>query len=239
MIIAIVDNSLSMSYNAREFSPHLRAKKIAETIIDKSGEGALVNLIFAEAAPQASFDKPTQNRFHLKRDLQKRKATLERADIAGSLAEAVKQFNDYPKFKRELHFISDFQRANWASVEFKQIPADIDVLFLPVGEEATDNAAITGVSLQPANPVVSEPVEVICKVSNYGPFEKTIELNLQFADSAPLKKSVDVASGYDGIDQFSNSPAQKRSVRRHVVDCRGCVEGRQRAFFRYARFRAH
>src|SRR5438477_2327975 len=121
-VIMVLDDSASLGYAAGGSCPFARARLAAQRILDELRDGDVANLVVAAAAAAASFDAPTANRFHLKNDLNLARLTQERADLDAAIAEAIKQLAKVPGYSGEIHLISDFQRSNWAPVDFGKIP---------------------------------------------------------------------------------------------------------------------
>src|SRR5439155_11373762 len=147
-VIIVLDASASMGYAAGGSSPFARARLAGQKILDELRDQDVANLVIAAAAAAASFDAPTANRFHLKNDLELARLTQERADLDAAIAEAIKQLAKVPGYSGEIHLISDFQRSNWAPVDFGKIPKEIRIVFVSVAAPETGNLALTEVILQ-------------------------------------------------------------------------------------------
>jgi hypothetical protein len=194
-VLIVLDASASMGHTGGGFSLFSRAKLATEKTLDGLRDNDLANLIVAAAVPSASFLEPTANRFHLKNDVQLARLTQERADLDAAIAEAVTQLSKTSGYKKEIHLISDFQRSNWAPVDFAKIPRDVKVVFVSASGSELDNFAITEVMLQPPAPARSEEVEVVCKVANYGRQSKLLPLQLKFGGQKTLQRDMDVPAG--------------------------------------------
>ena len=194
-VVLVLDASASMGYAQGGSSPFVRARLAGEKILDELHETDVADLVMAAAAPAASFDAPTDNRFHLKNDLRAARLTQERADLDAAIAEAVKQLAKVAGFKKEIHLLSDFQRGNWASVDFTKIPADVRLVFVSVAAPEAGNLAITDVILQPPAPARGEEVEVSCKVANYTRLAKSVPVQLKFGGEKPMQHELDVPAG--------------------------------------------
>lgn len=208
--IIVLDASMSMRY--KDGIPFARAQQAAEKLLDHlDGEGA-ANVILAGVSPGASLDAPTTNVAPLKRDLLSMAPTLGRADVDAALAEAVRQLQAYTDHVRSIYLVSDFQRSNWSATKFSAIPEEIKLVFLPVGDVVTSNAAITNVMVRPRSPVLSESVEIVCSVANYGtqPLDVPVRLELRQISSSPsaeselasFERTVSVAPGSSGTASF-------------------------------------
>lgn len=188
--IIIVDASASMGYQAGGFSPFARGKRLAEEILDQIGGDDTANLILAGRVPRASFPAPSANRFHLKRDLQSAEPTFERGDIDAAIAVGIRQMAALDGVAKRFHFISDFQRTNWAAVNFSEMPADIESTFIGVGDEDAANIAVTSLSIRPAAPALGEPVALTAEIANLSSRSDTVTVQLAFDDQAPLRREV-------------------------------------------------
>ncbi len=190
--IILLDVSASMGYTGSGVTPLSKAKLAAEKIINSQTGNSRMNLIQVGVTPSSSFDNPTENRFHLRNDLAKATLTQDRGDIDAAVAEAVEQLRQMGKAKKEIYFISDFQRSNWAATKFTAIPKEIDTVFIPVNADDAQNAAITEVNVHPAAPSVGEEIQIVCKAANYSDKRQTIPLELKFHHEKVLKQSVEV-----------------------------------------------
>lgn len=204
--IVLMDVSASMGYSPGGASSFLKAKFASGKIIDHLKAGERGNLILMASMPRASFDEPGENLFVLRNDIKQAKVTHERADVNAAIAEAVRQLAFAGDVAKEIHFISDFQRSNWSSVDFSVIPEDVRVLFVPVHESAGNNCAITEVAIHPAAPTVSEEVQIVGKVANYGSKQRTLEVEMVLEDGKVMKETVSLAPGMAGSADFRFRP---------------------------------
>ena len=204
--IIILDASLSMGYTGSGFSPFSQAKLAAEKILENLHPDDRANLVLAATSATSSFDEPSANRFHLKNDIQKSVPTSERADLDAAIAEAVAQLKKTTGLKKEIHFVSDFQRSNWAAVDFAKIPKDVKTVFISVADQAAANAAIIEALLQPPSPAIGEPVEVVCKVANYGLQPRHVPVELKIGDDQLFQHELDVPAGTTSTTSFRLRP---------------------------------
>mgnify|MGYP005847232043 CR=1 FL=1 len=206
--ILLLDVSASMGYSPGGTSSFSRGIYAAEKILDHLDGGDKANLILMGATANASFDEPGKNIYILRKDLKSADITQERADINAAVAEAVRQFAFAGDVVKELHFISDFQRSNWSSVDFSVIPDDVKILFVPVSDDSVENCSITEVAIQPACPTVSEEVRIACKVANYGLRERNIKLEMVLQDGKILTEKLNPAAGFVATADFGIRPTQ-------------------------------
>lgn len=193
--IIIVDGSMSMGYTRGGGGPMARARQAATKLIDSLGGNDRCNLIVAGGMPHATFDEPSNNRYQLRLDMQQLKPTLERADFDAAIAEALRQIGPLTGVRKEIHFVSDFQRGNWECVQLGRIPEAITTTFVSVAEANPQNLAITEVRAVPGNPVVDEPVSIVCKVANYGIQPVQTKLTAHIGDEPPIEHPLDLKPG--------------------------------------------
>ena len=165
-VILILDASLSMRHTAGGVSPFARARMAAEKIIDDLGPNDRAALTFAGATP-----------------------------VVSSAAEAVRQLSRVSGVQPEIHFLSDFQRDNWAAVKFTAIPPEVKVVFVPVGTPDAGNLAVTDVMLQPAAPAAGEDVDILAKIANYSAVDRQVTLELRFGDDTRRARDVSLPAG--------------------------------------------
>jgi hypothetical protein len=190
--IILVDSSASMGYLNDGVTTFSKAKVAALEILDHYSTKDKLNLILMGAVPKVSFDSPTENLLILRKDIREAAPRPDYADINAALAEAVKQLDNIYGSKKEIYFVSDFQRTNWSSVNFSIVEEDTQMIFIPVGPEHASNCAITSVSVLPASPTVLEPVEIVCKVANYGDKPAKLPLELVFKDEKILPQEISI-----------------------------------------------
>ena len=191
-----------MGYAGRGISPFARATAATETIINQLAASDLANVIYADALPRAVFGEPSANRAQLRSNLARRNYTPCRADLDAAVALALEQLDPHAERNREIHFVSDFQRTNWASVDFSAIPDVVKTVFVSVAEDAPGNLAITDIKLRPASPAAGETVEVACSVANYSETAQRVPVAFQMGDGEPLEQDLQVDPGMTATASF-------------------------------------
>ncbi|GMW01848.1 MAG: hypothetical protein AMXMBFR84_29850 [Candidatus Hydrogenedentota bacterium] len=200
--IIVLDCSASMAYSGEGFSPMARARTAAENIIDTLRPGDAANVIFARAQPAASLDEPSDNRFHLKRDIAEAKPTQERANLDAALAEAVRQLSLSSAPLKEIHLVSDFQRTNWGAVNFEPVPSTVNVVFVPASPEMPENIAITEISVYPPIPAATEEMEITCRVSNFTGSPQEVPVQLAFGAETNLEETISLNPNFSASATF-------------------------------------
>lgn len=219
-VTVVLDASMSMGYSGTGFTPFARGQLAATRVIDRLGPADVANVIVAGASPVTSFETPASNAYHLKRDVQAASATLARADIDAAIAEGVRQSELSERHKPVFYFVSDFQRTNWASVDFARLPEGAETVFVPVNEARPWNLAITGITVEPPAPVVSEDIEIGCTIANYGGALEEIPVTLSLEDTGTesegleppsrntLERRISVQPGESATASFRVRPRQ-------------------------------
>ena len=187
--IILMDVSASMEYRYAGVTPLAQAKAAAMALLDHHNKADRFNLILVGATPDNSFDEPSDNLFLLRRDIQGASVTQEYPDINAAIAEAVSELRG-ASGGRHICFLSDFQRTNWASVDFSRIEPDTELLFMPVGPDREENCAITDVSIRPGSPTVGENIEIVCKAANYSDRPHRLPLEMKFQDGRSFKQEL-------------------------------------------------
>lgn len=187
--ILLMDVSASMGYLYAGISPLSQARAAAMNVLDHRSAADKFNLIRMGVTPDISFDEPSDNLFLLKKDIHDTTVTCEYPDINAAITEAVNQLKTATG-GRQICLISDFQRTNWASADFSRVGQDIQLLFLPVGQEYAENCAVTDVAIRPGVPTVSENIEIVCKVANYSDRPHRVPLELAFRDGEQFKQEL-------------------------------------------------
>jgi len=188
--VILMDASASMGYSTGAVTSLSKAKVAALGILEHHNASDHVNLILMGAVPQSSFDSLSGNLFPLRKDVRDARLTAEHADINAALAEATRQLESGPAGRKEIYLVSDFQRSNWSSVNFGVVSQNIKLIFIPVGPDKAENISITSVAVLPASPTVAEPVEIVCKISNYSDRSREVPLELMFEDGEVLSQQV-------------------------------------------------
>jgi hypothetical protein len=189
-VVLVLDASMSMGYTGGGVSPFSKAKAAAAAILEGLQPSDVANIIVAGTRPRAFYEEPIPNHSLLKRDLEAERVTLARADMDGALAAALEQFQSLPSHRKEIHLISDFQRTNWAAVDFAGIPEHVGVVLVPVSPESPMNAAIIEADPEPAVAVEGEAVELVCRIANYSPATVELPVEVTFGGTRQTRRVI-------------------------------------------------
>ena len=149
-----------------------------------------------------SFEALSDNKPYLLADIDRAAVTAERADMDAALSEAVRMLAGMKDRHKELYVISDFQRSNWAAVDFRVLPPDVKTVFLPVTADEARNLWVDDVTATPPFPIANEEVQLVCRVSNAGAGPAEAVLDVRLGERALGARAVQVAAGMTAIETF-------------------------------------
>jgi hypothetical protein len=166
-ILLLVDRSASMGAVENGRTRMAVAVEKANEILEAAGPGALANVIWLQANPEAVFPDPGPNLSFLREELGR--ATVLPESGAGEAAWrlAAAQASAAPG-AREIYVLSDFQKVAWENWAVEP-PAGVKVFHVPVSAGEVPNAAVSAIGVVPAQPAAGEPMEVRCTVRNLSP----------------------------------------------------------------------
>ncbi len=190
-VLILVDHSLSMEYKGESLSPRKRAVIEAEKILDNLGPEDAVNVILVENAPASCFLDFTNSRGEARRFLDQLKPGLGRADFNQANTAAARLLSRASS-PSEIYYISDFQRKNWANVDFSRLPEKTRLFFVDVSTQTHENRAILGASVDPSQILAGQTVLLEVNVGNYGSRPMNDRLKVIVDNQASFEKEVSV-----------------------------------------------
>jgi len=166
----------------------LRKKAVleAEKILDHLDAGDFVNIILVEPSPRACFVDFSDHHSEARRFVESLGPGLGRADFNQATTTAARRFGE-GRSRPELYYISDFQRKNWADVDFSSLPPEVRVFFVDVSSSLRENHTVLGATVSQSRILAGETVTIDVEVGNYA--GQTLE--------APLKIIVDKTAGFE------------------------------------------
>jgi aerotolerance regulator-like protein/VWA domain-containing protein len=178
-VVIVFDHSLSMECKDGGVSGRKRAVIEAEKIIDTLGTNDLLNVIAVERNPNACFTEMSSNQAEALTFLQKLEPGLGIADFNKAGAAAAQQLSKV-QGRQEIYFISDFQRKNWANVDFAKLPASARLFFVNVASNTRPNRAIVGARIDQPAALAGETVPLEISIGNFSdePFAGKAEVLL-------------------------------------------------------------
>ncbi len=171
-VVILMDHSLSMEYTELGTTPRKRAIQEATKIINGLRDDDLVNVLLVENMARPLFMATTRDHGELLAQLHLTKPGYTVADFTAASRSASEQL-DSENANKEVYCISDFQRSNWADVDFSALPDDVRCLYVNVGPEDGVNRAILGASFNKTQLRAGDTAILDVKIGNYSdePFE--------------------------------------------------------------------
>lgn len=170
-IVILLDASASMARTERGRTLYDVAKNRAERVLDGlDWSRDRAGVVFVRANAQAALPRLSGNRQALAKRVRESEVTLEHGDLSGALtlAATMPQALDTDASKartRQIVVIGDRQRTQW---EEGEAPIGAEAVFSGVGpESATDNLAVTGVTIAGGRALVGHDVVVSASVANF------------------------------------------------------------------------
>lgn len=163
----VVDNSLSMTLRDGQGAYLQQAKEAAANIVEAmGGEDELFLLTTGDAPAQgpAAYQSPAAVREAI--------ASIEAQpggrSIARSVAQAVERLQDASYLNKEIYVLTDGQKSTLADSVATDVPDDVGVTLVPIGNRQHANVAVTAAQVQSRIVEVGQPVEVQATITNYG-----------------------------------------------------------------------
>jgi hypothetical protein len=181
--VVVLDVSQSMAAETKgvrafERGRALAAKHLAYRL------GLRANLVLAAARPQATFDRASTNFASLRDELSRAAPRPERLHAQAALGRAAELLAEATgNVRRELVVISDFQRGNWAGVDFSTLPVDTLIELESVASaETPPNVAVERVG--PRGRVEQgREFRLEVEVGNYAAASRKVDVEVTVGDS--------------------------------------------------------
>lgn len=191
IVLIAIDNSLSMEHSSGGQSARNRAISEAERIIGTLRAGDRINIIRVHLDATPAFPVPSEDTGRALDFLETLPAGVSEADftranhqLAGMSAEAGSN--------TEIYYLSDFQRTDWANVDFRPLPETARVFFVDVGADTRENRALTKLQME-GEAIAGGLVTIEIELSNFTP-KGTEEIVKLLLDGRPAaEQSVYVA----------------------------------------------
>ena len=166
-VILLIDQSLSMAHKDGNTSTWKRAQLESSKILRSLDPMDRMIPILVGRTPQAGSTQFSHNITAAESFINEAQPQAMPADFAAAnvMAAQLAANADGPV---DFIYLSDFQRKNWASVQFTGLPDQSSLFFVPAtDDEARRNQAILAGSLTGPSPTHGQPFEITAKVGNY------------------------------------------------------------------------
>jgi hypothetical protein len=191
-VLIVLDHSLSMEHKGGGVSSRQRAEAETDKILATLGADDTVNVIAAGQGAKSCFFEFSRNYAEAKRFVTELKAGLGRTDFTQAnkvAARLLAKDASHP----EIYYLSDFQRRNWANVDFTALPPSARLFFVDVAPPKPDNRAILGASINQSQVLAGDTVTLEIEIGNYRdqPMQEPLKVVLDARTS--FEKDVSVA----------------------------------------------
>ncbi|MCF7731841.1 MAG: BatA domain-containing protein [Akkermansiaceae bacterium] len=168
-LLLLVDHSLSMTCAEDGTTARTKARAEVKRLLDSLGPDDRFNLIRVDHAPAPAFPGFSTHREAALDFLDRSPAPLTPADFraANHLAAELGSVAGGPL---EIYYFSDFQRRDWADVNFTALPAGFRLFFISAtADPQRPNRAIESLELGPGAVIAGGEAEVKVRVANHSP----------------------------------------------------------------------
>jgi hypothetical protein len=191
-VLLIVDHSLSMEHKGGGVSSRKRAESEAEKIFATLGLEDTVNVILAGQAPKSCFVEMSRHHGEAQRFIAETKPGLTRADFSQANALAARLLASGGP-RPEIYYLSDFQRRNWAQVDFTPLPPQARMFFVDVAPPVRDNRAILGATVSQTQILAGDTVTIEAEIGNFRDAPLNEQLKVVLDSRVSFEKEVSVA----------------------------------------------
>ena len=191
-VLIIVDHSLSMEHKGGGLSSRQRAENEADKILATLAAEDSVDIVTAGQASQTAFFELSRHHAEARQFLSAIKPGFSRANFTqanGVAARLLAQSSSRP----EIYYLSNFQRRNWANVDFTALPPTARLFFVDCGPPQRDNRAILGATVSQAQILAGDTVTLEIEVGNFRdqPMDEPVKVVLDGRTS--FEKEISVA----------------------------------------------
>jgi len=181
-LVILLDNSYSMDAVSESGSHFEQAVAAAIEIISATGRGSEIAVIQTGGKPTPLFDQPVFDQEAVIRKLKQLQGGFGTSDFAAAIDAAAATLTGMSHAGRELIVISDFQSADWETLNAQQANAfesinalevKPEITLLPIGDPVNGNVAVESLEFPQRAIGVDQPVTVRANLRNYGttPYE--------------------------------------------------------------------
>ncbi len=190
-VVLVIDQSLSMEHRGGGITSRQRAAAEAQKIFATLGTDDTVNVIRAGQSPASCFIEMSARLPEAQRYVAETPAGLTRADFTQANALAARLLATAAR--PEIYYLSDFQRRNWAQVDFTALPAAARLFFVDVAPPARDNHAILGATISQQQILAGDTVTIEAEIGNFSDRPLQDSLKVQLDARSTFEKEISVA----------------------------------------------
>ncbi|MBE0540909.1 MAG: BatA and WFA domain-containing protein [Verrucomicrobia bacterium] len=178
-VLIVLDHSISMEHRGDGPTARERAMHEAAKLINSLDADDAVNVLLLRSSPATCFVDFSRDHSEANRFINQLKPGFTRADV--NLANALAARLVSKEVSRpEIYYISDFQRKNWANVNFTALPPAARLFFVDTGATRRDNRAILDARMAQTQILAGDTVALEISVGNFSrePFNGNITVTV-------------------------------------------------------------
>ncbi|MDB6125954.1 MAG: rane protein [Pedosphaera sp.] len=191
-VLLLFDHSLSMEYKGEGVSCRQRGVAEAEKVLNTLGPDDLVNVMLVGQNPSTCFIEFSRSQVEAKRFIDNLRPGLTRADFNQANATAARLISQKTS-RPEIYYISDFQRKNWANVDFTSLPPNARLFFVDVSARTKDNHGVLGATINQSQVLAGDTVLVEVSVGNFSEKPLQEQVTVVVDNRAKFEKEVFVS----------------------------------------------
>lgn len=166
-VALVVDNSLSMTMRDAGGEYLSQAKDIAAGLVDALRAGDEVFLI------PTSGERPARapsysNRSAALEAVEAVEPAIGATTLTSSLERAAEAVSRSGQLNKEIYVISDLQRSALRDSAAVNVPDDVRIYLMPIGDRTYTNVAITNVRIESRIIEIGEPMRLVATIVNHG-----------------------------------------------------------------------
>lgn len=197
-VVILLDRSYSMGFGDRWD----RARAAARDAIGTLGQPDRASLVlFGRGADLVVRATGEGGKLRAGVDTAHLSADVTRYPPALKLAQTILKESQLPR--REVVLISDFQKAGWERTDDLRLPDGMSLTPVRIGDAATANAAVTGVSVQRAPFAGRERATITAAIANQSAKDRNLDAALEIDGREAQKQRVSIRAGTSSAVTFA------------------------------------
>ena len=220
----VIDNSLSMTMRDGQGGYLDQAKTLAADVLAAAEPDDEV-FLFSTSQPDAA-DPPYRTISAAQQAVDDLDAEPGTSSLARSIAQAADALDEATHPNRQLYVFSDLQQSTLVDSIATDLPEDVGVTLVPVGERTHDNVAVTEVEVASRIVEAGQPVDIEATLVNYGtdPLEDYVA-SVYLAGDRVAQSTATLEPGLETTVTFTATPPAE-----HTGWLDGTVEVEESAF---------
>lgn len=190
-VLIVIDHSMSMEYQLGGMTSRARAVIEAEKILGTLTASDSVNVIAAGPSAQLCSSDFANDPADARHFLHALPQGIARADFTqANIAAGRLLSNTSMKGDAEVYYISNFQRKNWAEVDFQPLASQARVFFVDVAPATIGNHAILAAEVNQSQVLAGEPIPLELTVGNFSDQPLDVPLTVRIDQRVQLQQQV-------------------------------------------------